>query len=119
MNGFFKSVLYAVRGLSYVVLHEKNFRVQLILTLGWLVLTVCLRLAFPEILTIVFVQTVILSFEIANSAVELLLDVVKPRLSAHIAMVKNMLAAMVLLVGVVGHVLTASLLFPLLIERLH
>ncbi len=118
MNGFFKSFGYARQGVWYVLSHEQNFRVQLALTIVWLGLTVALQLALPEVLIILFVQTVILSFEIGNSAVELLLDVVKPRLSPQVGMVKNMLAGMVLLVGIVGHLLTASLLLPLLIERL-
>lgn len=118
MKNALKSLGYAFRGIGYALLHEQNVRVQVILGVVWTILACMLGMNMVTVMIIVFVQSAVLGFEMGNSAVELLLDVVKPRLSPHVAMVKNMLAGMVFIVGVAGHLFTAAVVLPSLIERL-
>lgn len=88
---------YALRGFSYVVRHESSFRLELIAAalVQLAVLVFDLSIMAWAILTLATV--VVLSAEVFNTALERLLDVVEPRLSDQVALLKNVLSAAVLL----------------------
>lgn len=112
MNWFrlFVSLKDAGRGAVYVFRHEQNFRVQLLLALVVLFFTWFFPLTRGEMIVIILLIFLVLILELLNSAVEKLADVLKPRLSLQIEIVKDIMAAMVLLSSL-GAVIIGIIIF--------
>lgn len=66
-----KSLGYAYRGLKHVFVHEQNFRLQVLVTAGVILLSAWLPLSRNEIIIVLLVAFTILILEIINSAFEL------------------------------------------------
>ena len=99
LSSFTHKFLYACRGLAYVARRELSFRLEL--GLMFLVMLVAWYLEFSLIAWAVLVLTgaVVLAAEVFNTVLERLLDLVEPRLSLHVAFLKDLLAAAVFLLA--------------------
>lgn len=107
---FLGSVRYASRGIRYVFRHEQNFRLQ-VYSAGFVFAgAVALRLRTPELLAILFLSILVLILELLNSALEKFVDLLRPRLSLQVEIVKNIMAAMVLLASA-GAVAIGGIIF--------
>ncbi len=73
-----KSFGWAFNGLKDCILHEKNFRIQYILALLVVIAGISLRFLLQNGLIILLCFALVLSFEIINSAIEKLCDLVCP-----------------------------------------
>lgn len=58
----------------------------------------------------------VLILELLNSALEKFLDILKPRLQLHVARVKDIMAAMVLLASIGALVIGGMIFLPYIIE---
>ena len=101
---------YAGRGLVYLWRHERSFRWQVAAALGAQAVAWYLSLDPVSWALITVVSFVVLSAEAFNTVLERLFDLVEPRLSAQVGVLKNLLAAAVLLVAV-GAVAVALFVF--------
>ena len=90
-----QSLRDAFRGFGRVFRQEQNFRVHLLVGIVIIVVAIVLPLSRMERLFLVFLVTSIVVLELLNSALELLVDILKPRLHEHVGQVKDILAAMV------------------------
>ncbi|OGH83432.1 MAG: hypothetical protein A2469_01100 [Candidatus Magasanikbacteria bacterium RIFOXYC2_FULL_40_16] len=103
----------AYKGVKYVYKNEQNFRVQFFISVLVLALMFFLNLSKGEIIVILFLVLLVLILELLNSAIEKFLDVIKPRMDLQVALVKDIMAAMVLLAS------TAALLIGLVVFLPH
>ncbi|MFH1947331.1 MAG: diacylglycerol kinase family protein [Candidatus Magasanikbacteria bacterium] len=104
----------AGRGVSYVFKHEQNFRIQLIM--GFLVigLALWLEVGRAELVLLLLLIFSVIGLELINSAVEKFADVLKPRLSFQIEIVKDIMAAVVLLASLVSIIIGVIIFWPYL-----
>lgn len=110
----FKSLLqsfrYAWQGLRHVWRYEQNFRIQsyiaLLVIIGMLLFQVTLGEAIILTMMIVFV----LVLEVVNTIFEKFVDILKPRLHMYVGVIKDLMAAAVLLAAV-GAVAVALMVF--------
>jgi len=107
---FKKSVLDAWHGVVYVYRHEQNFRIQIVLAIFIVILMLVLRLRKSEMVVILLLVFLVFILELLNSALEKLLDILKPRLQLQVALVKDIMAAMVLIASI-GALIIGSLIF--------
>lgn len=112
------SFRYARQGLIYVWRHEQNFRIQswiaALVIIGMLVFRVTLGEAIILTMMIIFV----LVLEVVNTIFEKLVDILKPRLHSYVGVIKDMMAATVLLAAA-GSVAIALMVFlPYCLELL-
>lgn len=114
-----RSIGYAWRGLRYIFLHEHNFRIQVYVSVALLFLIFLLPLTRAEIIVLLVLAVFVMITEIINSAMEAFIDVMKPRLSYHAQVVKDMLAAMVLLAALVSCAVGLIILVPAVFELVH
>lgn len=114
----FQSLRDAAKGIMYVFKNEQNFRLQLaagalVLFLAWF---------FPvskgELIVLVLLIFLVLILELLNSAVEKLADIFKPRLSLQIEIIKDIMAAMVLLSSLASLIIGLIIFWPYLIALL-
>lgn len=113
-----KSFKYAMRGIAYVFAHEQNFRVQLVSSFIVLLIMVWLPLSKGEIVTLLLLITMVLVLELLNSVLEKFVDIIKPRLSYQVEVIKDMMAAMVLIASVFAAVIGLIILGPHLFEAI-
>lgn len=92
-----KSFQDAFRGLRYAFWHEQNFRIQVGLALVVLVLTLIFPLKIWEIILLILLVVSVLTVELLNTALEYVADLLKPRLNHYVSIIKDVMAAAVLM----------------------
>ncbi|HBU07556.1 MAG TPA: diacylglycerol kinase [Candidatus Magasanikbacteria bacterium] len=111
-----KSFKEAIQGVAYVFKHEQNFRIQVVISLLVLIFVWFFELSKAEMIVIFLLIILVLILELLNSAVEKLSDVLKPRLSLQIGVVKDIMAGMVFLSSLGAVVIGLIIFWPHLFE---
>jgi len=101
---WWKSFVYAFRGLRRVFWRERNFRFDSVVALLVVGGGVICRLAWVEWALLWLAMALVLSLEVANTAIEALCDEVRSQRHPAIRRIKDMMAGAVLLasLGSVG-----------------
>ncbi|HEU5052629.1 MAG TPA: diacylglycerol kinase family protein [Hanamia sp.] len=107
-----KSFGWAFNGLKDCILHEKNFRIQYVLAIIVIIVGIFLGLSAIEWAIILLCFAVVLSFEIINSAIEKLCDLVCPDFNLTIKKVKDMSASAVLLSAIITFIIGCIIFLP-------
>lgn len=92
-----KSFKYAIHGLIKTFKEEQNFKIHSSIALLVIVLGFYFKITRIEWMMIIFIIVLVMLMELANSAVERIADVLKPRLDTYVKEIKDISAAMVLL----------------------
>lgn len=112
---FGKSLSFAVYGLSYVYKNERNFRIQV----ATAIVVVLLMLVFPlkgwERVALTLVITLVLVLELINTIMEKIIDILKPRIHHYVEIIKDMMAAAVLIASVGAFIIGILIFYPYLI----
>ena len=106
----------AGRGIKYVYKHEQNFRLQILAGLTILIVSLILEIARSEFVVVLFLVFLVLGLELLNTVLEKFLDLLKPRLSYQVKILKDIMAAMVLLASFASGVIGLVIFLPYLIE---
>lgn len=107
-----KSFGWAFNGLKDCIRHEKNFRMQYALAIIVVIAGFFLGLSSFEWAIILLCFAVVLSFEIINSAIEKLCDLVCPDFNLVIKKVKDMSASAVLLSAIITFIIGCIIFLP-------
>jgi len=113
---FIKSVGYATHGIRRVWQEEQNFRIQVFV--GALVLggMFALGLGIAEKAILTLVVAMVLVLELLNSAVERVVDMLKPRLHHYVEEIKDVTAATVLVGSIAAAVIGLMIFLPHLLS---
>ncbi len=111
-----KSIGYAWKGLKYVFVHEQNFRIQVIIGVCVAIVTWYFPLSTIETVLIIGLILGVFILEIFNSVVEKFVDIVKPRLTYQVKLVKDMMAAAVLILSLGAAIIGTIIFYPYIIE---
>lgn len=107
---FIKSVRYACHGLVRVWREEQNFRLQTAAAALVFAAMLALDLGPAERAVLTLAVTMVLVLELLNSAIERVVDMLKPRLHHYVEEIKDVTAAMVL-IGSLGAALIGLVIF--------
>lgn len=107
-----KSFVFAFNGLKDCFLHEKNFQVQFLISIIVLAAGFFFSLSRIEWIIILLCFAVVLSFEIINSAIEKLCDLVCPTFNLTIKKVKDMSASAVLFAAIISFIIGCIIFLP-------
>ena len=107
-----KSFACAFEGLKDCLLHEKNFRIQYVIALLIIIAGLSFSISKIEWLIILLCFAVVLCFEIINSAIEKLCDLVCPQYNLTIKKVKDMSASAVLLAAIISFIVGCVIFLP-------
>jgi len=110
--GVLKSFLFALYGLKDCLLHEKNFQIQFVISLFVAAAGIFFSISAVEWMIILLCFSVVLSFEIINSAIEKLCDLVCPTFNLTIKKVKDMSASAVLFSAIITFVIGCIIFLP-------
>lgn len=111
---FKHSFINALRGLHYTISHEPNFRIQLVAAFLVIVAGLAFSISRTEWLVIFLVISSVFVLELLNSAVEILVDLVKPRLHEYVRLIKDITAAAVLLASIIAAIIGLMIFVPYL-----
>lgn len=107
---FLKSLSYAVHGIRRVWQEEQNFRIQVGFAAVVVVAMFALHLGTAEKAILTLAAVMVLVLELLNSAIERVMDMLKPRLHHYVEEIKDVTAAVVL-VAALGAALIGVLIF--------
>ena len=107
-----KSFKHAWRGLAEAYSAERNFRFELLIGAGVLTMSLIFPLTGLERLIIILVVAIVLVLELLNSALERMIDTLSPRIDVSARVVKDILAAAVLLMSMAGAVVGVIIFYP-------
>ena len=109
-RGLAQSFKSALAGFFYCFRTQKNFRIHLLVTVIVLGLACFLKIEKIEISILLFTVLLVLTFEMINTAVEALIDLVAPDWKEKARIVKDVFAAAVL-VATIGVVIIGIIIF--------
>jgi len=111
----FKSFWYAFKGLKKTFIEEQNFQIQSLVAIFVIALGIFFRISKIEWCIILFTICSVLLMELANSAVERVTDVLKPRIHDYVKEIKDIMAAAVFLASffavIIGIIIFAPYIF--------
>ncbi|HRY63412.1 MAG TPA: diacylglycerol kinase family protein [Patescibacteria group bacterium] len=109
LKDFFRSLRYALAGFKFVW-RENNFRLQTIIALIVICLMFIFHLSRLEKVALLIVIVAVLVLESLNTIFEHLSDILKPRLHDYIKIIKDIMAATVLITSL-GAVIVGLIIF--------
>lgn len=108
----------ACRGLIYAFKIERNFRIEIYIAVIVGGALVVLHATFLQAAVIVTMIFLVLMIELMNTAIERVVDILKPRKHPYAAVIKDVSAAMVLVLSVGASIVGIMIFVPLIIEAL-
>ena len=109
---FLSSVRFAVAGLWYIVRREQNFQIDLFAALIVIVLMMILPLRSIEYVILSVAIVSVLVMEIINTVFERMIDILKPRVHPYAKVMKDMMAAAVLLTALGAGAVGILIFYP-------
>ncbi len=91
-----KSFSFAVRGLRYVFRGERNFQIEIFASILVFLGMIVFDVSVLEGVALVLCVTGVLTLELINTAVERIMDVLQPRIHPYARIIKDVMAAAVL-----------------------
>jgi diacylglycerol kinase len=112
MSRLAKSFSYAWKGIVFAVKHEKNFQVEVAVAAFIIAAMLILPLSGLERALIVFSVALVLALELANTALEKVMDMLKPRVHPYVRVIKDMMAGAVLLTSLAAVAVGIAIFLP-------
>jgi len=112
INQFFKSLAYAVRGLVHIVKNEKNFQNELVIALLVIFAMIYFNITRMEMIALVMVIVGVLIIELLNTVVERVVDILKPRIHPYARLIKDLMAAIVLISAIFSIIIGLIIFLP-------
>ncbi|OGG87238.1 hypothetical protein A3B87_02875 [Candidatus Kuenenbacteria bacterium RIFCSPHIGHO2_02_FULL_39_13] len=109
LNQLVRSLKYALRGFKFVW-QEQSFKIQILIALIVVILMYLYNLTRLERVALIIVIFAVLILESLNTIFEHLADILKPRLHDYIMIIKDIMAAVVLMASI-GTVIIGLLIF--------
>lgn len=109
---FFKAFGYAFNGMLFFFRNERNASLHLMAAIAVIICGIVFQISTPEWLAIILSISIVISFEMLNSAIEKLCDLVEPQFHPTIKTIKDISAAAVLWVSMGSIAVAAYILLP-------
>ena len=107
-----KSFRYAIKGFLKTFKEEQNLKIQSLTALVVVGAGLYFGITKTEWLFLIFVIGLVMLMELANSAVERIADVLKPRISDYVKEIKDIMAAAVMLASLVSVIIGLIIFWP-------
>lgn len=107
-----KSFKFAFEGLAHALKTQRNFKVQLVLGLWTIILALSFGFNRIEWLFLLFSICLVLSAELANTVVEIVVDLVTDKIHPKAKLAKDLSAGVVLLISIFVSIIGLLLFLP-------
>ncbi len=92
-----KSFSCAFRGLKYALSMERNFQIEVVVAVFIITLILIFKIKSWEAVILFSMIMWVLVVELCNTIVERVVDILKPRIHPYVRLIKDMMAAVVLI----------------------
>jgi len=110
LKKLFKSFRHAFRGLKYVFRNEQNFQIEALIGIFVIILMFVFPTRTLEKIALFIVIFAVLVIELINTIFERVVDILKPRVHPYAQLVKDIMAAAVL-ISSIGAVVVGIIIF--------
>jgi undecaprenol kinase len=118
LQEFKKSFRHAARGLKYVIKHEKNFQNEIAIGAIAVLAMIYFEVTRAEMIVLFVVISGVLVMELFNTVVERVVDILKPRIHPYARLIKDLMAAGVLVSSILAIVVGMLIFVPYIMEML-
>lgn len=112
MRRFKRSLKHALDGLGYALAHEKNFRIEILFAILIVGLVLVLKVKNWEAIILILMIMWVLISELTNTVLERVVDILKPRIHPYARLIKDLMAAVVLISAVSSIVVGIIIFYP-------
>jgi diacylglycerol kinase len=118
MSKLRKSFKHAIDGLYYVARHERNFQIEMVIGIFIGVLILILKLKGWEAIVLILMIMWVMVTELTNTVFEKVVDILKPRIHPYARVIKDIMAAVVLISCIVAVMVGIIIFLPYIREFL-
>ena len=108
----FQSVKFAFRGFVYVFKNEQNFKMQMIATIIVIALMIYFKLPEWQVIILLILIGAVLILEMINTIFEKMADMMQPRIHHYVAIIKDLMAAAVLIASIGSLIIGIVIFWP-------
>lgn len=112
MNKFLKGFTYAFNGIKQAFVTELNMKVHVVVAVLVLFAAIYFRVSANEWIAILLCFALVLSAEIANTAIETLVNLVSPQQNKQAGLVKDLAAGAVLVNALISAIIAGIIFIP-------
>jgi undecaprenol kinase len=117
LRRFKESLKHAFNGLEYAAKNEKNFQNQLIVMVIVIAAMIYFKVTKGEAIALFVVIMAVLIMELLNTAMERVIDILKPRIHPYAKLVKDLMAASVMMMSLLAVILGLIIFIPYMIQE--
>jgi diacylglycerol kinase len=117
MKRLIKSFTHAGKGIVFALRHERNFQMEAGMTLIVILLMLWFPLSSTEYIFLILAITAVLAIELVNTAIERVMDILKPRVHPYARVVKDIMAGAVLVVSGGAFLIGVIIFLPYFFSR--
>src|SRR5688572_23932547 len=111
-------LVYAILGVLTVIRSEKNFKIQMVVTLLVVMSGFVFHISIMEWLVVILCIGLVLILEIINTALEKLTDIVSPEWNEKAGSVKDISAAAVLVAAIISLICGGIIFLPRVLDKI-
>jgi undecaprenol kinase len=115
---FTHSCRHAMRGLIYALKNEKNFQNEVAIGILVVVGMLYFHVTRAEMVVLFIVIMEVLVFELLNTIMERVVDILKPRVHPYAKLIKDLMAGTVLLSSILAIIIGLIVFVPYLVIRI-
>jgi undecaprenol kinase len=117
MKQLTRSLRHAFRGLAYALKNEKNFQNELIVAILVIVAMVYFKVTRGEAVILFVVIMAVLIMELLNTAMERVIDILRPKIHPYAKLIKDLMAASVLMMSLLTIILGLIIFMPYVVSK--
>lgn len=107
-----ESFRHAFTGLKYVIRNERNFQIEAVIGFFIFTLIFIFKIKNWEAVILILMIIWVLITELTNTVVERVVDILKPRIHPYARLIKDIMAAVVLISSVVAVTVGIIIFYP-------
>lgn len=111
------SLRHALNGLRYAIKNEKNFQNEVVVACLTLVAMMYYRVSPSEMIVLFLVIMGVLVMELLNTVMERIADILKPKIHPYVRVIKDLMAASVLVSSLLAVIVGLIIFIPHIIGR--
>ena len=119
MEIFFKSLVFATRGIKQFFFHERNSKLQTVMGITAIILGIIVSLSSFQWLLVLLCIGFVISLEMINSAIEKYCDLVTTDFHPGIKTIKDVAAGAVLVASIMSLIIGLIIFIPALVKLLN
>jgi len=112
LRKLYRSFQHAFRGLKYVLKNEQNFQLEILIAIFIVILMLIFEIRDWQKVALFLVIFSVLAVELINTILERVVDILKPRMHPYAQLIKDVMAAAVLIASIGAVVIGTIIFYP-------